>query len=225
MAQPVQEPQPQIYGKIYALYSNELLDEDSNPYLYIGSTRNTYMSRRIKGHKDDYETYMKGKRTWVSSFWIMEKTSNPGYFILEQGYYASKEALRSRENEYILHYKGRALNNQKAFQTEEARERVRNRRQNNPERVREKERNWRQNNPERVREKERKWRQNNPERKRVSERKRYQNNKINRCNTCNTNPMTLKEYNKHCKTSKHQQNKEVDNVVEEVVEDALQEDE
>jgi len=81
-------------GKIYTLRSYSRPD-----LVYVGSTTQT-LSARKKGHKRDYNCWLEGKTTFVSSFKIIELGD---YYIELEEYFTcnSKEELNRREGEII----------------------------------------------------------------------------------------------------------------------------
>jgi len=117
-----------VRGKVYVLYSDNLLDENGEHMLYIGSTRSNSIRKRIRNHRTSHRRYLNGNYRWTTSFYLFEITNHPYFEILEEGVYTSLDALKGRENNWIAHYNGRTLNKRNSFLTyEETLENERNR--------------------------------------------------------------------------------------------------
>jgi len=101
--------QQEVYGKVYALFTNDLVDEKGDRLLYIGSTRNQYMKKRLNLYRAQYKKYS-NIRKWSSSFYIFEITNKPFFIIFEEGEYTSSDALKGQENAWISYYRNRCLN-------------------------------------------------------------------------------------------------------------------
>jgi len=172
------EAMAQVRGKVYALYTDDFVNENGDPWLYIGSTRNRFLKKRIDKHRVDYNQYLNGNKDWMSSFHIFEITNEPYFMVLEEGIYTSLDALRGQENVWVSHFKQRCLNIQKPYRTEEERK--------------EQKRQWYVDNKEYRRKKDREMK-----------RQWRQNNKTYSCSNCKTNPMTPDKYNRHCNSTEH----------------------
>ena len=81
-------------GKIYKIVDN------TNGNIYIGSTTEPTLSRRLAQHKNDYKNYLNGNHNFVTSFEILK---NENYEIVLQELYPcnSKDELHSRERYWI----------------------------------------------------------------------------------------------------------------------------
>jgi len=184
----------QVFGKVYALYTDSFVNDDNEPWLYIGSTKYNRVSKRLAKHRQHYSEYQQGKRRHIASFDILEKNLYCGVIILEEGYYTSKDHLRSNENYFIDLYKNRALNKQDSYTTYEERlQKDRKYYENNREELLEKQKQYNENNKEHRLEKQRQWRENNREQIRKS-RRQYRENNI--------------EYIREKKRQYHQNNRE-----------------
>tara|TARA_R110000822_G_scaffold264909_2_gene388933 strand:+ start:2637 stop:3188 length:552 start_codon:yes stop_codon:yes gene_type:complete len=81
-------------GKIYKIVCNITGD------IYIGSTKEKYLSRRLQRHKYHYKDFLKGKGEKVASFSILEK-DNFEIILIETYPCDSKYELESRERYWI----------------------------------------------------------------------------------------------------------------------------
>jgi len=81
-------------GKIYKLVDN------TNGNIYIGSTAEPLLARRLAKHKNNYKTYLHKKYHFLTSFIIME---NQDYDIvlIENFPCSSKDELHARERFFI----------------------------------------------------------------------------------------------------------------------------
>jgi len=82
-------------GKIYKIV------DDTNDNIYIGSTYQKYLSRRLQGHLTNYKRYIEGKRERnITSFKIFENSS---YHIelIEKYPCKNRMELEKRERYYI----------------------------------------------------------------------------------------------------------------------------
>jgi hypothetical protein len=80
-------------GKIYKIISSECDD------VYYGSTVKS-LNQRLNLHLQNYKTYLKGERRYMTSFEIIDK-SNYEIVLVENYPCNSKEELELREAEYI----------------------------------------------------------------------------------------------------------------------------
>jgi hypothetical protein len=80
-------------AKIYKIYSYE------NDDVYYGSTVDT-LSRRMTGHRCDLKKYKEGKKTYTTSYKILELTTAK-IELVENFPCSSKEELLQREAYYI----------------------------------------------------------------------------------------------------------------------------
>jgi hypothetical protein len=84
-------------GKIY-----KIIDNTTNN-IYIGSTCEPTLARRLAGHVDDYKVYLKGNnnRSYITSFKVLQ--NNDYNIILLEHYPCScKDELHARERFYII---------------------------------------------------------------------------------------------------------------------------
>ncbi len=81
-------------SKVYKIVDN------TNGNVYIGSTTEKYLCRRLASHVGNYHTYEKGNRRFTSSFDII-KNGNYEIFLLELVNTSSKDELHKRERYYI----------------------------------------------------------------------------------------------------------------------------
>ena len=81
-------------GKIYQIIDN------TNSKIYIGSSCEPILARRLAGHKVMYDRYVKGKGQYVSSFEVL-KNENYSIILIESYPCNSKDELTSRERYYI----------------------------------------------------------------------------------------------------------------------------
>ena len=81
-------------GKIYKIVDN------TNNNIYIGSTCEPTLSRRLATHLSDYKRYLEGKRGNVTSFQIFAN-NNYNIILIELYPCNSKDELHARERFYI----------------------------------------------------------------------------------------------------------------------------
>ena len=81
-------------GKIYKIVDN------TNNNIYIGSTCEPTLSRRLATHLSDYKRYLEGKRGNVTSFQIFAN-NNYNIILIELYPCNSKDELHARERYYI----------------------------------------------------------------------------------------------------------------------------
>mmetsp|Transcript_24261 Transcript_24261/g.24874 ORF Transcript_24261/g.24874 Transcript_24261/m.24874 type:complete len:158 (+) Transcript_24261:133-606(+) len=81
-------------GKIYKIVDN------TNGNVYIGSTCEPTLARRLAGHVGNYKKYLNGKYHYVTSFNILEN-NNYDMVLIEKYPCESKEELHKRERYYI----------------------------------------------------------------------------------------------------------------------------
>ena len=81
-------------GKIYKITCNV------TGKIYVGSTTEPSLARRLVGHKSSYNSYLKGKKNYITSIEIIK---NGNYFIelICNAYCNSKDELNAIEGEYI----------------------------------------------------------------------------------------------------------------------------
>ena len=83
-----------VNSKIYKIVCN------TSKLVYIGSTTEPTLARRLAGHVSSYKFYLKGKRNFVSSFEILEN-NNFEITLLENVNCNCRDELRKKEREYI----------------------------------------------------------------------------------------------------------------------------
>ena len=81
-------------GKIYKINDN------TNEKIYIGSTCDTTLSRRLAGHKCNYNTYLKGKCNYITSVEILQN-NNYDIILIENFPCNNKDELTARERYHI----------------------------------------------------------------------------------------------------------------------------
>ena len=81
-------------GKIYKIIDN------TNDNIYIGSTCEYILSRRLAGHRSMYDRYVKGAKNYTTSFEIL-KNENYCIILLESYPCDTKDQLTARESYYI----------------------------------------------------------------------------------------------------------------------------
>jgi hypothetical protein len=81
-------------GKIYKIIDN------TNGNIYIGSTTEPTLARRLAGHVRDYKSYLNKKRHFVTSFKVLE---NEDYdiILIESVKCENKDELIARERYFI----------------------------------------------------------------------------------------------------------------------------
>jgi hypothetical protein len=80
-------------GKIYKI------EDNTNGNVYIGSTCEKTLARRLAGHVGQYKLYLKGKCYYVSSFDII-KNNDYKIVLIEKYQCESKDELFARERHY-----------------------------------------------------------------------------------------------------------------------------
>jgi hypothetical protein len=83
-----------VRGKIYKLVCNK------TDLVYVGSTVEARLCRRLSKHVSDYKRYIGGKSNFITSFRIIE---NEDYqiLLLEEYSCSSKDQLKAKEAKYI----------------------------------------------------------------------------------------------------------------------------
>tara|TARA_R100001463_G_scaffold20669_1_gene50131 strand:+ start:903 stop:1463 length:561 start_codon:yes stop_codon:yes gene_type:complete len=99
-------------GKIYKIVDN------TNGNIYVGSTTQKYLSRRLDGHRNHYKQFLKGKGRECKSFNIIK---NHDYKIILICNYPCDniEELHKIEQKYIDEYD--CINQQRAYLSKEQR--------------------------------------------------------------------------------------------------------
>jgi len=83
-------------GKIYKIVCNV------TGLVYIGSTCEPTLSRRLAGHVGSYKRYQKGKKNYISSFKIIENSSYE-IVLVESFPCKTKDELHARERYWTKH--------------------------------------------------------------------------------------------------------------------------
>jgi hypothetical protein len=81
-------------GKIYKLVCNV------TGLVYVGSTCEKSLARRLAGHKATYKTYLNQKKKFMTSFKVLEN-DNYDIVLIEKYPCDSKEELHKKERIYI----------------------------------------------------------------------------------------------------------------------------
>ena len=126
-------------GKIYKIVCN------TTGLVYVGSTCEPYLSRRLSNHVSNYKAYLKGKNYYTSSFSIIEKGN---YEILLMEYYPcqSSDELRMRERYHIESLECVNIRKRPHITIEDIREKNRIYSNNNKEKQALRNKIWRENN-------------------------------------------------------------------------------
>ena len=85
------------------VYKIEPLNPNDKIDVYIGSTCEPTLARRMASHRRDYSNWKNGKFHYVSSFKIFEKygVNNCQIFLIEDYPCNNKDQLRQKEGNYI----------------------------------------------------------------------------------------------------------------------------
>ena len=81
-------------SKIYKIVCN------TTGLIYIGSTAEPTLARRLAKHREDYKRYLIGKHNYITSYKILENT-NYDIILLEIYPCNTKDELHARERYYI----------------------------------------------------------------------------------------------------------------------------
>jgi len=92
-------------GKIYKIVS------DKSENIYIGSTTEPTLARRMAGHRANFKDWKNGKRAYVTSYSLLEH-GDAQIILIELCSCKSKDELLSRERHYIEMYKNNVVNKQ-----------------------------------------------------------------------------------------------------------------
>jgi len=98
-------------GKIYKIVS-EYIDK-----IYIGSTCEPTLSRRLSSHKKSYKRWLENKTTFITSFELL-KLGEVSIILLENYKCNNKDELRAKERYYIELNKDIIVNKQIPLQTQ-----------------------------------------------------------------------------------------------------------
>lgn len=147
-----------VNSKIYKLISYNCDN------IYIGSTAKKRLSDRKSKHKADYNIWIKGERTYVSSFELI-KFDDCKIILVESYPCKSRDELRSREQYWIEQFEN-TVNKNRAYCSDEYKKKFKKEcdkkyRQNNKEILSEKRKEKYIKNKEHEKEMMKKWRDNN----------------------------------------------------------------
>jgi hypothetical protein len=135
-------------GKIYRLVCN------TTGLVYVGSTCEPTLTRRLQKHKGDYKKFLDGKNSNMTSFQILEN-NNYEIILIEVYPCNSKDELHQRERHYIetmecvnIQIPGRTWNeyyiDNKETILKKHRERYNQNVEQDREKIRERKRKWRE---------------------------------------------------------------------------------
>ena len=117
-------------AKIYKIIS------DKTNKIYIGSTIQDYLSKRLGGHRKDFKKWQETNKNYCSSFDIL-KLGDYKIILLEAYPCESRDELNKREREYIEKYKNKCVNiDCPYFSREEVEEQFKKRREKAREKAR-----------------------------------------------------------------------------------------
>ena len=192
-------------GKIYKIWSTQT-DE-----IYIGSTTQP-LSKRIGGHRRSYKVYKKGKRSYVTSFKILEY-GDAKIELIEDCKCERKEQLLAREGHFIrtLDCVNRIMPGRKKKQWyEDNREllvqKSKQYHEDNKEKRTQKAKQYYQDNKEKVLQRTKQYRKENLDKVRLQKKQYYQKNKYKKLQkiTCECGAVVAKTcIARHRKSKKH----------------------
>ena len=99
-------------GKIYKLVS------DSTDKIYIGSTNEKYLSRRLAKHKACFWEWIMDEQCYMSSYELI-KYIDVRIVLIKNYPCETRDELRIKEQEYINKYRDICVNKQKAYLSQE----------------------------------------------------------------------------------------------------------
>ena len=190
-------------AKIYKIVCNETGN------IYIGSTCESYLSKRLSKHLNNYKQYIKGKEKYRTSFKILE---NNNYYIelVENIPCNNINEVRKLEGEYIrksncvnINIAGRSKKEYKQDNIDKIKEQKKIYALNNAEKIKEQQKIYALNNTDKIKQQKKNYRENNIEKikKYQNTIKEYRNNK----NDCECGgKYTYKNKSIHLKSKKHQ---------------------
>lgn len=136
-------------AKIYKIWS------PSNPELvYIGSTCEPTLARRMSGHRTNYRGYLNGKGNYVTSFRVLE-CKDARIDLIKSVECKCKDELRCIEGKYIQEMN--CVNRCVAGRTHKQWY------VDNKERIEARDKKYYVNNKEKIKERNKKWKENNKE--------------------------------------------------------------
>ena len=151
-------------GKIYKIVANDLI--------YIGSTCEPTLARRMANHRYDYNYWKNGKKKgYISSFKVLEN-SNAEIILLESFPCNSKDELHAREKFYIE--KNECVN--KNIPTRTKKEWY----EDNNDKINEKSKKYYEDNKDKKKEYHEKYREENKDKLKAFFKKCYEDNKEKR---------------------------------------------
>jgi hypothetical protein len=180
-------------GKIYKIVS------DNCDEIYIGSTCEPTLARRLAGHVGNYKRYLKENFGFTSSFKILEK-GNYSIVLIREYPCETKEQLYAKERHYIEKYKKVCVNKIKGVGTYLEmghKEYCKKYREEHSDEMKQLKRKYREDNITVIKEKGKKYYQENSDKI-----KKYKNQKM-RCKSCGS-IYTRQNKQQHRKTQKHQ---------------------
>ena len=135
-------------SKIYKIIS------DNTNMIYIGSSYEPRLSRRLARHKMNYNDWLKdNNKTYITSYEIL-KLDNYSIVLLENYSCNNRDELRARERYYIELYKNICVNKVIPYRTENEHLKVNKEyRDKNKEQIKIQRKQYRDNNIEKIREK------------------------------------------------------------------------
>ena len=171
-------------GKIYKLVDN------TNGNIYIGSTCQNTLAKRLSDHVSNYKCYLNGKQHYITSYRILEN-GNYDIVLLESCPCETKDELYARERHYIESLKcvnkcivGRTTEENKDYMKNYIETHKDVKRQYdkiyieaNKERINERCKQYREINKDKINEKQSVYRLANPQKKKDSDRKYRLENK------------------------------------------------
>mgnify|MGYP003633147984 CR=1 FL=1 len=138
---------------------------DTTGLVYIGSTVET-LSKRLTKHKASYNYYLKGKKTYVTSFDII-KNDNYKIILIENCPCNSKEELHREERKYIesiecvnKYIPGRTRKEYCQINKNKIKEQNKEYREINKDKIKEQTKEYRENNKHKIKEIKKKYYQN-----------------------------------------------------------------
>ena len=195
-------------GKIYKIICNE------TGKIYVGSTTESILARRLAGHKNKYKNqYLKGNIYYTTSFEIIK---NGNYYIelICNCPCNSKDELHTMEGKYIREMDcvnkciaGRTDKQYRIDNSEKIKESKKQYRANNSEKIKESKKQYRANNSEKIKESNKQYRANNSEKIKQYREKYAKDNseKLKQKYNCECGgKYSIKHKSEHLKTIKHQ---------------------
>ena len=183
-------------GKIYKIVCN------TTGLIYVGSTIQK-LCERLRGHRTDYKSYLKGKQHYTTSFDII-KNNNYEIILIENCPCNSKEELLREERKYIESIgcvnkviPTRTKKEHYQDNKEQILDRNKEYHENNKEKIKDKFKEYYKNNKEQLLDKRKKYYQDNKEKIREQEKKTIQ------CEFCNST-ITAHHLRRHQRTNKCQ---------------------